>query len=50
MELEFGDLQDGGSSWFFMCATQDIAVDGWALTLLTPGKYLVRLRSAQTVA
>lgn len=26
--------------WFFlvlMCATQDIAVDGWALTLLTPG-------------
>lgn len=38
---------DGGSGiwgftgwWFFlvfMCATQDIAVDGWALTLLTPG-------------
>jgi len=37
--------------WFFlvlMCATQDIAVDGWALTLLTPGN-LSYASTAQTV-
>lgn len=48
----------GGSSvwnftgwWFFlvlMCATQDIAVDGWALTLLTPGN-VSYASTAQTV-
>jgi len=48
MELEFGDLQDGGSSWFLLCATQDIAVDGWALTLLTPGN-ISYASTAQTV-
>ncbi len=31
-----------------MCATQDIAVDGWALTLLTPGN-LSYASTAQTV-
>ncbi|KAL3426920.1 hypothetical protein PVAG01_00429 [Phlyctema vagabunda] len=49
---------DGGSGiwnftgwWFFlvfMCATQDIAVDGWALTLLTPGN-ISYASTAQTV-
>lgn len=49
---------DGGSGvwgftwwWFFlvfMCATQDIAVDGWALTLLSPGN-LSYASTAQTV-
>jgi MFS family permease len=37
--------------WFFlvlMCATQDIAVDGWALTLLTPGN-VSYASTAQTV-
>ena len=37
--------------WFFlvfMCATQDIAVDGWALTLLTPGN-ISYASTAQTV-
>ncbi|KAI9743476.1 MAG: hypothetical protein M1818_002789 [Claussenomyces sp. TS43310] len=37
--------------WFFlvfMCATQDIAVDGWALTLLSPGN-LSYASTAQTV-
>ncbi|KAK5114651.1 hypothetical protein LTR62_002224 [Meristemomyces frigidus] len=37
--------------WFalvFMCATQDIAVDGWALTLLTPSN-LSYASTAQTV-
>ena len=37
--------------WFFlvlMCATQDIAVDGWALTLLTPANVLYA-STAQTV-
>ncbi|KAI9833227.1 MAG: hypothetical protein M1826_000140 [Phylliscum demangeonii] len=37
--------------WFFlvfMCATQDIAVDGWALTLLSP-PYLSYASTAQTV-
>lgn len=37
--------------WFFlvlMCATQDIAVDGWALTLLTPGN-VAYASTAQTV-
>lgn len=48
----------GGSSiwgftgwWFFlvlMCATQDIAVDGWALTLLSPGN-ISYASTAQTV-
>jgi PAT family acetyl-CoA transporter-like MFS transporter 1 len=39
------------SWWFFlvlMCATQDIAVDGWALTLLTPGN-VSYASTAQTV-
>lgn len=50
--------QPGGPSvwsftgwWFFlvlMCATQDIAVDGWALTLLTPGN-ISYASTAQTV-
>lgn len=50
--------KDGGSGiwgftgwWFFlvfMCATQDIAVDGWALTLLTPGN-ISYASTAQTV-
>ncbi|KAL1887514.1 hypothetical protein Sste5346_010175 [Sporothrix stenoceras] len=50
--------QEGGSTvwnftrwWFFlvlMCATQDIAVDGWALTLLTPGN-ISYASTAQTV-
>ncbi|KIH94569.1 hypothetical protein SPBR_05844 [Sporothrix brasiliensis 5110] len=50
--------QPGGSTiwnftrwWFFlvlMCATQDIAVDGWALTLLTPGN-ISYASTAQTV-
>jgi hypothetical protein len=50
--------EDGGSGiwgftgwWFFlvfMCATQDIAVDGWALTLLTPGN-ISYASTAQTV-
>lgn len=49
---------DGGAGvwgftawWFFlvfMCATQDIAVDGWALTLLSPGN-LSYASTAQTV-
>ena len=49
---------DGGSGvwsftwwWFFlvfMCATQDIAVDGWALTLLSP-QNLSYASTAQTV-
>ncbi|KUJ14501.1 uncharacterized protein LY89DRAFT_686959 [Mollisia scopiformis] len=49
---------DGGTGiwgftgwWFFlvfMCATQDIAVDGWALTLLTPGN-ISYASTAQTV-
>ncbi|KAG4417968.1 hypothetical protein IFR04_008935 [Cadophora malorum] len=49
---------DGGAGiwgftgwWFFlvfMCATQDIAVDGWALTLLTPGN-ISYASTAQTV-
>lgn len=49
---------DGGSGvwnftwwWFFLvftCATQDIAVDGWALTLLTPGN-ISYASTAQTV-
>lgn len=37
--------------WFFlvlMCATQDIAVDGWALTLITPGN-ISYASTAQTV-
>ncbi|KAK3367018.1 acetyl-coenzyme A transporter 1-domain-containing protein [Lasiosphaeria ovina] len=37
--------------WFFlvlMCATQDIAVDGWALTLLSPGN-ISYASTAQTV-
>lgn len=37
--------------WFFlvlMCATQDIAVDGWALTLLTPAN-VAYASTAQTV-
>ncbi|KAI0174700.1 acetyl-CoA transporter 1 [Pestalotiopsis sp. NC0098] len=37
--------------WFFLvftCATQDIAVDGWALTLLTPGN-VSYASTAQTV-
>ncbi|KAG9258653.1 acetyl-coenzyme A transporter 1-domain-containing protein [Emericellopsis atlantica] len=37
--------------WFFlvlMCATQDIAVDGWALTLLSPGN-VSYASTAQTV-
>ncbi|KAG9240728.1 acetyl-coenzyme A transporter 1-domain-containing protein [Calycina marina] len=37
--------------WFFLvftCATQDIAVDGWALTLLTPGN-ISYASTAQTV-
>lgn len=37
--------------WFFlvlMCATQDIAVDGWALTLISPGN-LSYASTAQTV-
>ena len=37
--------------WFFlvfMCATQDIAVDGWAITLLTPGN-ISYASTAQTV-
>ena len=37
--------------WFFlvlMCATQDIAVDGWALTLLTPSN-ISYASTAQTV-
>lgn len=37
--------------WFFlvfMCATQDIAVDGWALTLLSP-RHLSYASTAQTV-
>jgi MFS transporter, PAT family, solute carrier family 33 (acetyl-CoA transportor), member 1 len=50
--------EDGGAGiwgftgwWFFlvfMCATQDIAVDGWALTLLTPGN-ISYASTAQTV-
>lgn len=50
--------KDGGSGiwgftgwWFFlvlMCATQDIAVDGWALTLLSPGN-ISYASTAQTV-
>lgn len=39
------------SWWFFlvlMCATQDIAVDGWALTLLTPSN-VAYASTAQTV-
>ncbi|ROT37570.1 acetyl-coenzyme A transporter 1 [Sodiomyces alkalinus F11] len=50
--------KDGGPTiwgftgwWFFlvlMCATQDIAVDGWALTLLTPGN-VSYASTAQTV-
>jgi MFS family permease len=50
--------KDGGAGiwgftawWFFlvfMCATQDIAVDGWALTLLTPGN-ISYASTAQTV-
>lgn len=50
--------KDGGSGvwgftgwWFalvFMCATQDIAVDGWALTLLSPAN-LSYASTAQTV-
>lgn len=50
--------RDGGPSvwnftwwWFFlvlMCATQDIAVDGWALTLLTPSN-VSYASTAQTV-
>jgi PAT family acetyl-CoA transporter-like MFS transporter 1 len=50
--------EDGGKGiwgftgwWFFlvfMCATQDIAVDGWALTLLTPGN-ISYASTAQTV-
>lgn len=49
---------DGGAGvwaftwwWFFLvftCATQDIAVDGWALTLLTPGN-ISYASTAQTV-
>ncbi|KAL1618191.1 hypothetical protein SLS54_007432 [Diplodia seriata] len=49
---------DGGAGiwgftwwWFFlvfMCATQDIAVDGWALTLLSP-ENLAYASTAQTV-
>jgi PAT family acetyl-CoA transporter-like MFS transporter 1 len=49
---------DGGAGiwgftgwWFFlvfMCATQDIAVDGWALTLLSPGN-ISYASTAQTV-
>jgi MFS transporter, PAT family, solute carrier family 33 (acetyl-CoA transportor), member 1 len=49
---------DGGAGvwgftawWFFlvfMCATQDIAVDGWALTLISPGN-LSYASTAQTV-
>lgn len=49
---------DGGSGiwdftgwWFFlvfMCATQDIAVDGWALTLISPSN-LSYASTAQTV-
>jgi MFS transporter, PAT family, solute carrier family 33 (acetyl-CoA transportor), member 1 len=37
--------------WFFlvlMCATQDIAVDGWALTLISPGN-ISYASTAQTV-
>ncbi|OAA61615.1 Major facilitator superfamily domain, general substrate transporter [Niveomyces insectorum RCEF 264] len=37
--------------WFFlvlMCATQDIAVDGWALTLLSPGN-ISYASTAQTI-
>jgi MFS transporter, PAT family, solute carrier family 33 (acetyl-CoA transportor), member 1 len=50
--------QEGGPTvwsftgwWFFlvfMCATQDIAVDGWALTLLSPGN-ISYASTAQTV-
>jgi PAT family acetyl-CoA transporter-like MFS transporter 1 len=49
---------DGGAGvwgftwwWFFLvftCATQDIAVDGWALTLLSPGN-ISYASTAQTV-
>jgi len=56
MMIEAG--KDGGAGiwsftswWFFlvfMCATQDIAVDGWALTLLTPGN-ISYASTAQTV-
>lgn len=56
MMVEAG--KDGGAGiwsftswWFFlvfMCATQDIAVDGWALTLLTPGN-ISYASTAQTV-
>ncbi|KAF4549292.1 Acetyl-coenzyme A transporter-like protein [Elsinoe fawcettii] len=53
------DAGNGGDSgvwaftmwWFglvFMCATQDIAVDGWALTLLSPSN-LSYASTAQTV-
>jgi len=42
----------GFTGWWiflvFMCATQDIAVDGWALTLLTPGN-ISYASTAQTV-
>jgi len=42
----------GFTGWWFalvaMCATQDIAVDGWALTLISPGN-LSYASTAQTV-
>ncbi|ELR03027.1 hypothetical protein VC83_02462 [Pseudogymnoascus destructans] len=46
-----GGVWDFTGWWFFlvfMCATQDIAVDGWALTLLSP-QNLSYASTAQTV-
>lgn len=56
MMIEAGKGGDNGiwgftGWWFalvFMCATQDIAVDGWALTLLSPSN-LSYASTAQTV-
>jgi MFS transporter, PAT family, solute carrier family 33 (acetyl-CoA transportor), member 1 len=55
MDTVGGDIKIGiwtfTGWWFFlvfMCATQDIAVDGWALTLLSPGN-LSYASTAQTV-
>lgn len=55
--MESAGANDGAGVWrftawwfflVFMCATQDIAVDGWALTLLSPGN-LSYASTAQTV-
>jgi len=55
--MELAGLDNGAGVWgftgwwfalVFMCATQDIAVDGWALTLLSPSN-LSYASTAQTV-